>query len=217
MKADMVYDYIKRWQATCADKVDFVTLKEMNNLMDLCHKEMLMDEAKSSGTKKIVTAANRIIKNAVACWKYKEQMHGMFPNTLCDGSVKWCVCDGYHGVRFNDKMALKEADIEGKDVFNLNDICKPVDGAVEIQLPNIVDVKLAVKDGVIKDKKGKKVGMKPYCINTDIPLYVNPQYLLDMMECLPDAKAYAHGSVSIIYFEADNGDGCLCPVNPTKK
>lgn len=215
MKASLVYEQVKSWRDTCTGNVHPVILGEMDILMETCYKEMLQNEAKRGGTKSICSAANRIIKNAKTT--NKEILCGMFPNTLNTGETVWCVCDSFCAVRFKDKMSLEEVDMSKGDVFHLENICKKPNNAYEIKLPNIVDVKLAAKENIVKNNKGKKVGMKPYCINADMPLYVNPQYLLNMMECLPDCKVYAADSISAIYFEADNGDGVLLPVKPPKK
>ena len=214
MRADVVYEYIKNWKESCGDGLNPAIRYEMDALMSLCKKEMLDNDAKRSGVKTIVSAANRIIKRAKT--NQREILHGMFPNTVNFDETLWCVCDGCCAVRFKDKMPLEEVAAKG-DLFNLNNVCMPVNNAVEIQLPSIVDVKLAVKENVVKNSKGKKVGQKPMCVNEEISLYVNPQYLLDMMECLPNAKMYAGNNVSAIYFEADNGDGVLLPVKPPKK
>ena len=53
-----------------------------------------------------------------------------------------------------------------------------------------------------------------YQIDKDLNIWVNSNYLIDMLKCLPNAKVYVVGQLSPIYFEADNGDGILLPVRP---
>jgi hypothetical protein len=211
MNAEMVYEYISNWLEKYPENTDIKVILETKELMEMCHKEMMDNQAKKAGVKSIQTAAKRIIKYAKS--SPKEMMWGMFTNTLKDGSKVYCVCDGYRAVRFNDKLPLEEVDAKYDGAFNINEIVKPVPGAVEIKLPDIVDVKLSSKIRANPDDKKDK-SIKPVCINKEINLWVNPKFLLDMMECLPNAKAYAYSSKSIIYFKAENGDGILCPINP---
>lgn len=213
MKAEMVYEYISNWFEKYPDNMDIKVILETKELMEMCHKEMMDNQAKKAGVKSIQAAARRIIKSAKDT--PKEMLWGMFTNTLKDGTKLYCVCDGYRAVRFNDKLPLEEVDTKYDGGFDITNIVKPVDGAVEIKLPDIVDVKLASKVRANPDdKKDKRI--KSICINQEINLWVNPKFLLDMMECLPNAKAYAYSSKSIIYFKGENGDGILCPMNPPK-
>lgn len=215
MKPEIVYEYVQHWLDVAGTQhleFNIKCVPEMKELIELCRKEMLDNQAKASGTKTVCAAAKRIIKSAKA--GNREFLYGMFPNTLRDGSTVWCVCDGYHAVRFKDKMDLDEVDAKfSEKLFDMgNIVCKP-DGAFEIELPNIVDVKLASKNKTSeKDKTPKK-----FCLNAEHNIWVNPQYLLNMMGCLPDCKAYATSSIGTIYFEAENGDGVLLPVRPPKE
>ena len=210
MKPEIIYEQVNRWCTALNGQIDQQISAEMLQIIELSKTEMLDNVAKKSGDKYIVSAAKRIIQNAERVVSNKPGFHGMFINQSKDGSSLYCVCDTYRAVRFNKMMPLQEIDTNNCTPIELSNICLKVDNAVEIKLPNIVDVKLASKDVVINDKK--KVP-KPYCIDKEIGLWVNPQYLLDMMECLPNAKVYAGNSKQLIYFRADNGDGVLCPIN----
>ena len=215
MKPEFVYEYVQRWLNVASTRYlafNIECVPEMIDLIEFCRKEMLENQAKANGTKTICAAAKRIIKSAKA--GKREFLYGMFPNTLRDGSTVWCVCDGYHAVRFKDKMPLDEVDskFSGK-LFDMGSIVREPDNAFEIELPNIVDVKLASKIKTSeKDKAPKK-----FRLNAEHNIWVNPQYLLNMMECLPDCKAYATSSIGTIYFKAENGDGVLMPVKPPKE
>ena len=168
---------------------------------------MRLAEAKKSGNVSIVKAANRIIKNAKS--GSHDELKGMFTNKL-NGETVYCVCDGYRAVRFNDKLLLPEVDEKYKGAeFDLTNVCKPSVDAKEIQLPDIADVKVWAKTQ--KYVEGKKKYTKPYLLNEEVGVYVNPNYLIDIMECLPNAKVYTASPVSAIYFKAENGDGVLLP------
>ena len=185
---------------------------EMNNVLKQLESDMLIEKSKKSGTKSIVTAANRIIKNAES--RNKPMLEGMFTNQTRDGSTLYCVCDGFVAIRFNEKPLLPEIDekYHGQEM-QLEQIVKPMDGSKEIALPDISELKVYIKTHKIKKTKTNQAGVEPYLLDKELNLLVNPQYLLNAMECLPDCKAYAVSRISPIYFKAENGDGVVMPVN----
>lgn len=207
MTLDKLYEQIKSWRDIMQHEGMTTTAYEMEQALKSIESDMRLTEAKKAGNASIVKAANRIIKNAES--GVRDILKGMFENKL-DGGTVYCVCDGYRAVRFKNKMLLPEIDEKYKGTeFNLTNVCKPSLNAREIQLPDIADVKVWAKTQ--KYVEGKKKYIKPYLLNEKIGVYVNPNYLIDMMECLPNAKVYAASPVSAIYFKADNGDGVLLP------
>ena len=215
MTTEKLYDAIKSWRDSCSAEGMTSTAFEMNKVMEQLESDMLLAEAKKSGTKSIVTAANRIIKNAQTM--PREMLWGMFTNQNEDGSTLYCVCDGYVAVRFKEKPLLPEIDSKyhGQEM-QLEQIIKKGDGAREIGLPDIGELKVYVKTHKIKKTKTTNAGFKPYLLNEEIGLWVNPQYLLNVMECLPGCKAYATNAVSGVYMEGKNGDGLVLPVRKNK-
>ena len=184
---------------------------EMNNVLKQLEADMLIEQSKKSGTKSIVTAANRIIKNVESL--KKPLLAGMFANQTRDGSTLYCVCDSYVAIRFNEKPLLPEIDSKyhGQEM-QLEQIVKPMDGSKEIALPDLSELKVYIKTHKIKEKNNPKK-VADYLLNEELNLWVNPQYLLNAMECLPDCKAYAANRISPIYLKAENGDGVVMPVN----
>ena len=211
MTTEKLYDAIKSWRDSCNAEGMTSTAFEMNKVLESLEADMLIAEAKKGGTKSIVTAANRIIKNAQSM--PREQLWGMFINQNKDGSTLYCVCDGYVAVRFKDKPLLPEIDskYDGREM-NFNGIVKKPDWGKEIALPDISELKVYVKTHKIKKTKTTEAGFEPYLLNEEIGLLVNPQYLLNVMECLPGCKAYATNAISGVYMEAENGDGLVLPV-----
>lgn len=129
-------------------------------------------------------------------------MHGMFPNETKDGIV-WCVCDTYRAVRFKDELPLEKAeDTTGAGWFDLRKLMVLPYNSKKIEAPDLTELKLFVQMNKGKD----------YQIDEDLNIWVNPNYLIDVLKCLPNAKVYVVGQFSPIYFEADNGDGILLPV-----
>ena len=211
MTTEKLYDIIKTWRDSCNTAGLYLVAKDMDATLKQLEADMLIEQSKKSGTKSIVTAANRIIKNAESL--KKPLLAGMFTNQTRDGSTLYCVCDSYVAIRFNEKPLLPEIDekYHGQEM-QLEHIVKPMDGSKEINLPDISELKVYIKTHKIKEKNNPKK-VADYLLNDELNLWVNPQYLLNAMECLPDCKAYAANRISPIYFKADNGDGCVCPVN----
>ena len=211
MTTEKLYDIIKSWRDSVTAEGMVATGAEMNHVLKQLEADMLIEQSKKSSTKSIVTAANRIIKNAEL--RNKPLLAGMFTNQTRDGSTLYCVCDGFVAIRFNEKPFLPEIDSKyhGQEM-QLEQIVKPMDGAKEIALPDISELKVYIKTHKIKEKNNPKK-VDDYLLNEELNLWVNPQYLLNAMECLPDCKAYAANRISPIYFKAENGDGVVMPVN----
>ena len=211
MTTERLYDIIKSWSVKVHDEGFIMMENEMLDVLKSLEADMLIEQSKKSGTKSIVTAANRIIKNAESL--KKPLLAGMFTNQTRDGSTLYCVCDSYVAIRFNEKPFLPEIDSKyhGQEM-QLEQIVKPMDGSKEIELPDLSELKVYIKTHKIKEKNNPKK-VADYLLNEELNLWVNPQYLLNAMECLPDCKAYAANRISPIYFKAENGDGVVMPVN----
>ena len=211
MIIERLYDTIKGWRDSCDTAGLYLVAKDMDVTLKQLEADMLIEQSKKSGTNSIVTAANRIIKNAESL--KKPLLAGMFTNQTRDGSTLYCVCDSYVAIRFNEKPLLPEIDEKwhGQEM-QLEQIVKPMDGSKEITLPDISELKVYIKTHKIKEKNNPKK-VADYLLNEELNLWVNPQYLLNAMECLPDCKAYAANRISPIYFKAENGDGVVMPVN----
>ena len=211
MTTEKLYDIIKAWHDFCNTAGLYLVAKDMDTTLKQLETDMLIEQSKKSGTKSIVTAANRIIKNAESL--KKPMLVCMFTNQTKDGSMLYCVCDSFVAIRFNKKPLLPEIDEKwhGQEM-QLEQIVKPMDGFKEIALPDISEVKVYIKTHKIKEKNNPKK-VADYLLNEELNLWVNPQYLLNAMECLPDCKAYAANRIGPIYFTAENGDGVVMPVN----
>ena len=211
MTIERLYDTIKGWRDSCDTAGLYLVAKDMDVTLKQLEADMLIEQSKKSGTKSIVTAANRIIKNAEL--RNKPMLEGMFTNQTRDGSTLYCVCDSFVAIRFNEKPLLPEIDEKwhGQEM-QLEQIVKPMDGSKEISLPDISELKVYIKTHKIKEKNNPKK-VADYLLDEKLNLWVDPQYLLNAMECLPDCKAYAANRISQIYFKAENGDGVVMPVN----
>ena len=212
MTTERLYDIIKSWRVSCDTAGLYLIAKDMDATLKQLESDMLIKQSKKSGTKSIITAANRIIKNAESL-KRSPILEGMFTNQTRDGSTLYCVCDNFVAIRFNEKPLLTEIDSKyhGQEM-QLEYIVKPMDGSKEIALPDISELKVFIKTHKIKEKNNPKK-VADYLLDEELNLWVNPQYLLNAMECLPDCKAYVANRISPIYLKAENGDGVVMPVN----
>lgn len=211
MTTEKLYNTIKAWSVRIHDEGFLMMENEMLDILKSLEADMLIEQSKKSGTKSIVTAANRIIKNAKL--RNKPMLEGMFTNQTRDGSTLYCVCDGFVVIRFNEKPFLPEIDEKwhGQEM-QLEYIVRKPDFGKEITLPDISELKVYIKTHKIKEKDNPKK-VADYLLDEELNLWVNPQYLLNAMECLPDCKAYAVNRISPIYLKAENGDGVCMPVN----
>nr|DAV90533.1 MAG TPA: hypothetical protein [Caudoviricetes sp.] len=211
MTTERLYDIIKVWRDSCDTSGLYLIAKDMDITLKQLEADMLIEQSKKSGTNSIVTAANRIIKNAKS--NDRDVLAGMFENKDKCGETKYCVCDGFVAIRFNEKPLLPEIDekYHGQEM-QLEHIVRPMDGSKEIKLPDIGELKVYIKTHKIKEKNNPKK-VEDYLLNEELNLWVNPQHLLNIMECLPNCKAYAANRISPIYFKAENGDGVVIPAN----
>ena len=211
MTTEKLYDTIKSWRDLVTAEGMIGMSCEMDNVLKQLEADMLIEQSKKSGTKSIVTAANRIIKNAESL-KRSPMLEGMFTNRTRDGSTLYCVCDSFVAIRFNEKPLLPEIDENWRgQEMQLEHIVKPMDDSKEIVLPDIGELKVYIKTHKIKEKNNPKK-VADYLLDEELNLWVNPQYLLNAMECLPDCEVYAVNSISPIYVTAENGDGVVMPV-----
>lgn len=211
MTTKKLYDIIKSWSIKIHDEGFLMMENEMLDVLKSLESDMLLEQSKKSGTKSIVIAANRILKNAES--RKRPVLEGMFTNKDKYGETKYCVCDGFVAIRFNEKQPLPEIDekYHGQEM-QLEHIVRLMDGAKEIELPNIAKLKVFIKTHKIKEKNNPKK-VEDYLLNEELNLWVNPQYLLNAMECLPDCKAYAANKIGPIYLKTENSDGVVMPVN----
>ena len=196
MKNEYIYECINDWRDALLECGGYNrVVAEMGGFLLSLKEEMKTNEAKKAGKSQILSGAKSIIKNAKK--NPREILHGMFPNETEDGTV-WCVCDVYRAVRFKDELPLEKAeDTTGVGWFDLRKIMVRPYNSKKIGRPDLTELKL------YKDEK--------YQIDKELNIWVNTNYLIDMLKCLPNAKVYVVGPLSPIYFEAENGDGILLP------
>lgn len=116
----------------------------------------------------------------------------------------YCVCNGFQLLRLNDDISSIP---HVKNDLDVGAVMNPIisSAAETIQLPNIADLKAYI--AATKPARNEK--RKSYSLDV---VFVNPVYLLEMLQALPGCVAYKPKSrLSPIYFKASNGDGILMP------
>lgn len=195
----------------------FVAL--LNLLESDIKQEEYLKAAKASGKtateKKRIAAAKKILS------ANSELRPRMQYAAVKDG--RQIVVNPYQIVRFNTVLPLPECPeklaAEQPDYFDKMNNLIPADtfGMTELELPDLAKLKAWYKveskkpEYKIKDIKNGRI--LTYCFGE---VYVNPKLLINMMEAMPDAKAFNKGCSSMIYMESADAVGGLMPVQPPK-
>lgn len=153
-----------------------------------------------------LAALNRVYKSAAA--GVRENLHGFFPS-----GDRWALCDGYRFIRVNSKPESIPMAPESPNPLDLDRaIPQGAREAEPVSLPSAAAIKAAIAE--LKARYGKEWKYQPY---EALPgWWCNPQYLLDMVQALPDGTAYApKNDKAPLYYESENGDALLLPVRHT--
>lgn len=166
--------------------------------------EMLVDIRAGMDAKTTPRAAVAAIRR-IARGANREDFRGIFSH-----GGRFCVCDGYRLLRLkSDVASVPHVETE----FDVDGVMKGVtENAVPLRLPTVGTVKAWI--ALDREQHGGKRSHVPYVLTygDGEKIGVNPQYLIDMLQALPDCTAVVTGPIKPIYFTAENGDGILLPV-----
>lgn len=192
-------------------------------MADLC-KALQMDILKSSDKCKAnrAKAVLRILKNSE-----REQ----FTKAFIDEDGKEIVIDGYRVICFVSPVdGVPTTDInEGVTAIKNNCFNENISGYNNLNLKNLAELKAELKIdkannvGVDTGKK-KKTPIYAFGISADeynktTPI-VNLQYLIDIVEAMPSAKAYTkyrYGSPSVYFVDDEGNRAILLPLRYNEK
>ena len=174
---------------------------------DICTKNM-----KSSGKSAVYAAAKRIVKDAQA------QGNPKFDGAMTIDGNQY-ICDGYRCVKFYKPMELPKVTNEKDHIDYIGLMENAKNNATEIELPDVGELKSAVKihrAEYVGRPKYYRPGVWYLGKNEYYDIAVNSQYLLDMLEALPNCKCYFGDRNSMLYFVSENGEGILCRIRTGK-
>ena len=185
----------------------------INALQEAAEMDQRAEKAKTNGKKSIYAAAMRILKNSAAYNQTRPALHYSYN----DGQ-RVTICDGFQMIQFNAETAPElpalPADMEYINAARLID--PAAENTDAVTLPNINDLKNYIKIEKAKQKatKNKDGILFKLITNNQNIIFVNAEYLRNVLKCLPGAVARAHANrpLNCIYFENDNGRGLLMPI-----
>ena len=217
----------KRYEAVCSMLRAFDAAANMDGVADMVIKKpqdwqygnafntfytdaaKLLIEARQNMDRKAtgagrLAAINRIYKSAAG--NVRESLRGIYKS---DG--RWAICDGYRFIRLNVKPdSIPEC--AGLDLSKT--IPQDAKDGEEVTLPGVAEIKAQIAE--LKAKYGK--GWKYQPVKAFDGWWCNPQYLLDMVQALPNGKAYRPKNYySPLYYESEDGDALLLPARHTEQ
>lgn len=163
-----------------------------------------------------LNAAKRVIKSAERYHLNRPQIHGAWSE---DG--KQCFMDGFRCFRLFDALPLDQVLTTEPGDRDLR-VSRFIDAAHEANHERLILPTLKYVKDYIKDVKATRREQAltlsapiPYDFGDDLPL-VNAQYLVDMLELIPDAKQAwldpDHPTTCPIYISTGIGEAILMPI-----
>ena len=183
-------------------------IKDKSLKRDLANGKKLLavvEDRKLTKTEKTVL---KIFKNDAP----RDLCHAMF-----EDAGKYCACDGYRLLRFSEPLS-SDIPVTFENLNTVKVIGDPAAYTVSLPLPSASDLR--------KDMKIAKSGHcaaghvhgdgKTYDFGYGLPL-VNAAFLLDMLDALPDCKAYCQKDRlnAPVYFVSGENDGLLLTIRKT--
>ena len=191
-RADLNYDYVVMHIA------EFKGISYGDTAAALEIYLMAKDELGKAKGGTAYSAVKRFIKG---CPDSRSDFKGVW----MDAEGRQCMCDGYHALRLKNHVEGFNT-VKGMDL----DKCYPKDYELVAELPMPTPGELKIGKKKIATVAGDAT---VYDFGGDLPL-VNADYLKNIMDCLPDAKAYVtdHPLTGPIIFKSDKGDALLLPI-----
>lgn len=170
-------------------------------------------------------AASRGVGNAartVRAMLNAEKKHGCRPSlqyAWIDKQGRQCVCDGYRAFRLTEPLPLEDRPAEAGDPIDLEKVTPNIlrDHAAT-PLPDVKEVKAFI--AVERAAKGRKA--TPVWDFGEGKPAVDAQYLVDLLNVLPDAREIYYstapdGMFCPLYAKSERGDAILLPVRMEHK
>lgn len=163
----------------------------------------IMQEARENMDKTTTSAGTLDALKRIAKTATSEQFNGHW----IDEEGRACICSGFHVVRLQGVTLGSIPTVPAWDSLK-NVMQRPASGLYQIELPTVAECKAFQaahgKNAPMPIDKGRR--------------WIKPAYMVDMLQAMPGAVAYATDAARApIWFESDQGDGLLMPMNPPKQ
>lgn len=163
----------------------------------------IMQEAREGMDKATTSAGTLAALKRIAKAATRENLRGHW----IDADGRACLCSGFHAVRLQGVTLGSIPTVDAWEGLG-RAMERPASGLYRIELPTVAEVKAHQatngKDSPLRIDGGRR--------------WVDPRYMLDMLQALPGAVAYATDRATApIWFDSDHGDGILLPVRPPKQ
>lgn len=210
-----MYDIVSALPKESAETVNYILSKSIKwdtnmyetkiaYLIRRLKSDIIEDEQMKTGKTDRAKACKNILKNA----KKKTTLEAFhYPIETSDG--KQVFSDNFSLVEYagNDKIPFEETPDAIKEIqktYNIERLFPKDEGKV-LSLPTLPELKAYIKIEKSKfTKKDIKDGKSVvYILDGDI--HVNAEYLLNIMEALPNAKAEIHAEGKVITFTSESG------------
>lgn len=185
-------------------------LGEFANILE---REISTNSAKKSGRLTQRRALERIYKATVAknadC---RPAMAGTFEQDNAR-----CLCDGYRAIRIKSQDVEMPASAMPGDPMDLSPIFDGMVSRPPVSLPSAewlrAEIKIAAANARGQGVKPSRFGAIAKIHAVQGPVYINAQYLLDMLESVPDyTTATAGTTYAPVYIAGAEGDALVLPI-----
>lgn len=174
--------------------------------------EMLID-ARADLDKRTSKAGTLAALKRIAASKNHPSMAGIYERQDEAGNNIFILCDGHRLIRLQKDVESIGRNTDSRITSeSFNRMMQGTDSGEELDLPTVAELKAFLSQE--RARLGKEYKNSNHAYRIELGLWVNAQYLIDMIEALPGCKAYRPTrKYAPIYFKAESGDGVLLPIN----
>jgi hypothetical protein len=185
----------------------------LGDLANVLEREISTNAAKSAGRLTQRRALERIYKAVIA---KNADCRPAMAGTFEQGGAR-CLCDGYRAIRIQSQAVQMPASAAPGDPMDLSHVFNGIASRPPVSLPSAEQLKAEIK---IAAATARAQGVKPSQFGAIAkvqavqgPIYINAQYLLDMLEAIPGyTTATAGNTYAPIYIAGPEGDALVLPI-----
>lgn len=189
------------------------TAFELQKFTKELEEQVRREYAASTGKASVAKAMREILKVAKT-----ECLSVALHYAWIDNEGRQCVCDGYRWVRLNNSVPLEERPEDAGTPMNLD---KTVPDVRHDYSATLLPTKAVLKAFIATEKALNGRKYEPIWYVVDGKIAVNAQYLLTLIEALPDATEIYYNNTydgwkKPLYIRSASGDAVLLAVDMRK-